>query len=299
MAFENMMGIVSIAPMLLRDMPLIMDLMQAVGYVFLSLFFGSIAIKGYRGYINTWVKFGARLGVGFFSLVIGLSIANFIPLISDNVFIVLLQRDLFNVMIGGFIASFLMLGAIYLVTHNIFDLERMKLYLNKFEDKVKKAEQIKRDEGKNTFAQKVMDPYRLAGIVFVVVLMVFTLFTFRGFPNTNENMLSALGLNQSDIDELLKSLGGEENLPPGCVSLFTLLQEHGDDVIGSGLTQTTDTNARDLVSAQGHEPITMYELVYNGDNYILAVTSDSHMCHIREGILCGCMDVSSFIKISQ
>ena len=298
MALEDLGGLVAIAPALLRDMPIILGIMQIIGYVFVSLFFGSIALKGYRGYASPWVRLGARLGIGFFCLVMGLTIANFIPVESTNPLIVMIQRDTINFMIGGLVSSFLMLGGVYLATHNIFDIDAMRLHVKKLEERLRKAELVKREEDKKKPLEKIGEPYRIAGIVVIILLVAFTLLNFRGFPDVNDNILSALGLEQEDIDTILGQID-EGQLPEGCDSLFTILQQHSEEILNNQLPTTDDLNARNLVTEEGHPVMVMYDLVHEGRDYILVVTRDSNMCHVRDGRLCGCMDVSSFITISQ
>ena len=133
----------------------------------------------------------------------------------------------------------------------------------------------------------------------IAVLIIFTLFCFQGFPDMSKSLLSSMGLEQEDIDELLKQIGADQVLPEGCENMLILLQAHGDEIINNTLPQSTDQNARNLVTAEGHNPVTMYELMHNGDDYILVFTIDSYMCHIRGSVLCGCMDFSSFITISN
>jgi hypothetical protein len=299
MAMENLMGIMSIAPLILRDLPLIMGLVQVIGFVFLSMFYGSIAIRGYKGYLNGWVRIAVRLGIGFFCLVLGIAISGLLPMASANPFFVMILGDMVYPLIGGMISSFIVMAAVYLTAHNIFDIERMRLYMKRLEEKLGKAEQIKRIEEKKTPLQKLKDPYRISGIVLLAVIVIFILATFRGFPDMNKSVLSAIGLEQSDIDMLLKKIGADQDMPPGCDNVLIILQQYSDDIANNRLPQTTDAAASNLVTSQGHTPMAMYEVTYNGADYILAMTSDTYMCHIREGVLCGCLDVSSFMTVSK
>ena len=299
MAFENMLDIISIAPLILRDLPLIMGAVQIIGYFFLSLFFGSIAIRGYRGYFNAWVRFGIRLGLGFFCLVMGFAIASFIPRISENPLILMIQEDLLNVLIGGGIASIIVMGAVYLAAYNIFDLERLKKHIRKLEERMRKAEKVKRDDIGKPLVKRIAETHRITGIVILVVLVIFTLMFFRGFPDLNESMLSALGMNQEDLDRLMEQIGADKPMPPGCDNLIIILQQHSDDIVNNRLPISTDSAIKEMVENEGYNVLAMYELVHNGDNYILAVTIGKYMCHIREGVLCSCMDVSPFMTISS
>jgi hypothetical protein len=299
MALEDMMGIMSIAPAILRDFPAIMGVMQWISYIFLALFFGSIAIKGYRGYMNTWVRLGVRFGIGFFCLVMGFTIASFIPVETTNAFLLMIQRDLINTLVGGLISSFTVMGTIFLATHNIFDIQGMTAHVKRMEEKLRKAEQISREESKKDIQQKIMDPYRFAGIVVFIILLIFTIAAFPGFPDAGENLLSTLGLEQEDLDTLLQQIGGDQALPQGCESLLAILQANGDDLINNRLPTSNDQTARSLATAEGHTPVAMYRANYNGDEYILVVSSDSYMCHVKDSQLCGCLDVSSFITMTS
>ena len=75
MALEDMMGLLTIAPIILKELPLIMFLLYISFIVSFSLFLGFIAMRGIRErwYMNYWMKFGLRIGTGLLCFVIGLS----------------------------------------------------------------------------------------------------------------------------------------------------------------------------------------------------------------------------------
>jgi len=97
MAVPDISGIIAFLPYL-----------QIFWYIMLSLFFGSIALMGYRGFLPSWLKWLTKVGIGFLCVICGLGMAALIPLMS------LLEAMQLDMLIGGIVA-----GIIFAVSINI------------------------------------------------------------------------------------------------------------------------------------------------------------------------------------
>jgi hypothetical protein len=296
MAMEDMMGILTIAPAILGELPLIMFLLYVSFVVSFSLFLGFIAMRGIRErwYMNYWMKLGLRFGTGLLCFLIGLSIAELIPQLTTNPLIVTFQTYA-GIFLGGLAASLLIMIGLWFATHHVFNIGAMKAYIKRLEERLKHAEEIHKEEAKKPKIQRILNPVRVCGIIIIAALIVLTVIYFPGFPDPYQDALAAIGIEREDLDNLIEQMGGNMDMPEGCENILILIQANSDDLMNNRLPQTTDANAQRLVSGEGHTVLAMYEITHNGDYYILAVTSDTYMCHIREGELCGCLDVSSFV----
>jgi len=296
MALEDMMGLLTIAPAFLRELPLITFIMYIAFVVSFSFFLGFIAMKGIRErwYMSMWVKLGLRFGVGLLSFLIGLSISGFVPQISSNPLIVMFQSYA-GIFLGGFIASILVMIGLWLASYHIFNIEAMKDYIKHLEVKLKRSEETQREEAKKTKVEKILNPVRIGGIAIVAALVAFTILYFPGLPDPYNDVLSAIGIEQKDVDLLIETVGGNQDMPQGCENFLVLMQAHQDDIMNNRLPKSNDQDAKRLVEAEGYTVFTMYDVVHKGDDYIIAVADDYVMCHLRGGELCGCMDMSPFI----
>jgi len=176
---------------ILGSLPQIMGTVQIIVYIFLVLFFGSIAIIGYRGYLGFLFKLLLRLGAGFLSLLGGLAIGSSIPFLNGSIF-KLFQLDM---IVGGILSS-----AVFAVS----------FYLLSFWMKAGNIEQqIKRLENKlGRMKKRAERPKMLMiiGAVVFVAFLVYIMLNFRGFPNLQEDIFSSLGISD-DVANMMNRFG--------------------------------------------------------------------------------------------
>lgn len=272
MAIEQILPFLGIVPDLLRQLPLLVFILQTVGYLFLAMFFGSIAIKGYRGYANVFLKYGIRLGLGFIALIGGISFSNLLPFFTDS-FFKTFQIDL---IIYGFISSFIVLLTVYMITFNIFNIEGIRRQIENLQRKLEKTKDIR---------GKKLAPISVVGIIILVVFIAFSLFFFRGFPN----VLDELGLNAEELESMAQQIENLNiaNLPAGCISLITLTQEFGPEGLVSA--PHTDAAAQALIEAQSGSTVKQtYLVTYNGKDVIIGVTENGQICTVTNNQFCEC-----------
>ncbi|MFC2143869.1 hypothetical protein ACFLQO_00700 [Candidatus Aenigmatarchaeota archaeon] len=118
MAIPDISGLLSVAPAMMRDLPQILNGMQIVFYIVLILGFGSIIVKGYRGYAHFAIKMLMRLGFGFVALVCGIGISGIIPAFSNNAFYTIIQSMIINPFLGIIISTIVLTISLYMISHN-------------------------------------------------------------------------------------------------------------------------------------------------------------------------------------
>ncbi|MBU0530594.1 MAG: hypothetical protein KKC05_02875, partial [Nanoarchaeota archaeon] len=214
MAIQDILPILDIMPDLLRNLPVLVQILQAIGYVVFILFLGSISIRGYRGYANWFFRFGVRVGLGFVALIGGIALSNVVPFLNEGVY----RMFQLNVLIFGVISSIILLVAVYMIAFNIINVEGMRKQIENLQKRLEKARDVK---------AKKLAPISIVGIVILIGFVLFSALFFGGFPD----MLSDVGLNPDDLsnlaDEIEGLTGQVEDVPQGCVSMVVLAQSLG------------------------------------------------------------------------
>jgi hypothetical protein len=299
MALDDMMGLLRIAPSLLPQLPLLTFLLFVSFVISFSWFLGFIAMRGVRDRwaFNYWIKLGIRLGLGFLCFIIGLSFSVYIPSIPSPSFFMIIGGYI-GMFFGGFAASLILLVALRLVSYKIFNIKGMKNYIKHLEERLKRAQEIKVEEAKKSKARRVLNPVRIIGLIALAVILIHTALNFPGFPNPYVDTLAILGLEPQDIDNIAQQIGADMDMPPGCENIMILIYDNNDDMMNNRLPTSTDEYARSLVEAEDHTVIIMYDITHENDDYVLAMTTDSFMCHVKQGQLCGCLNVSSIMTMT-
>jgi hypothetical protein len=290
MAMTDLSGILSIAPTVLRDLPNMLFTMQIVYYVVLVLIFGSIVMKGYRGYLHFALRILFKLGFGFVALVCGLAMSEIIPAFSDNPFYSMVQLILINPILGLVISSVVLAFSVYLISHNIFNIPGMKGQIEKLQKKLKRAEETTSKTG-----GKKLDPVRIAGIVVLIAFLAFCMINFHGFPSVGDRLFSSLGISPEDVDRISRQMGiiggMSEDVPEGCVATATLLQENYDAIVSDTLPEHSDDGLRSVIeSNSGYPVLKMYKVTHNSEDFILAITENS-ICSSTATKFCSCLDI--------
>ncbi len=296
-------GILASLPELIRQMPLIVWWVQNLFYFSLILTFGSIVIRGYRGYINPLLRFPLRLFLGFVALVCGFGISPYIPYLSSDVLVTVLQDTFINVIIGGLVSAVVLFLGVALMTHNIFNVNYMKKQIEKLQNLVKKAEEIKRKEKDKSRIAKIFTPIRIIGIVLTLGFISFSLISFTGFPN----LLSELGITETDLNNIANTIenikaeyGDElnnilESPPPAdCIKAASLINNLGS-VLESKMQPYTDiTISNEIKQRTGESVNEMYRIDYENQTIIIAMTESKYCVAVEEGV-CACEDISEIL----
>jgi hypothetical protein len=290
----NLSNLIAATPLLLKTLPQVMFIVQIIGYTFLILFFGSIAIKGYRGYISWSARFLGRIGIGFLSLIGGISLSRFIPVLNTGIY-KMLQL---SVVIGGLISCFILMLSLYLLMHKIYNIKGMKKKIKNLEEKLKKAKEITQKEAEKSKKSRLLDPYRVSGIILIAVFLIIALTNFQGFPNLTENIFSFLGISQADISKISEYVEGlDKEVPPGCVSNIVLIQNFGYDLMNKKLPKYHDQKIKSMIEhGSGNSVSEMYRVEYNQQVFIMAITDNMNLCSATETIFCGCLDLKSLSR---
>lgn len=283
--------LIQIAPTMMKDLPQILFGLQVILYIVLILVFGSIIIKGYRGYMHFAVRLLLRLGFGFIALVCGLGISGLIPMFSGDAFYTLIQSLLINPFIGIVISTAVLTISLCLISHNIFNIPGMKKQISKLQEKLKKAEEVT-----SKVVKKRLEPIRIVGIVVLVVFLVFSLINFQGFPSLGEELFSFIGITPEEVEELgkyMEDLGIGKEIPENCVPILTLIDENLDDFLNDRLPESTDLGIKSLIeSNSGFTIVKVYQVTHDQRNFFLGIEKDN-VCSATATEFCECLDLKS------
>ncbi|MFH1978198.1 MAG: hypothetical protein ABIJ92_02645 [Candidatus Aenigmatarchaeota archaeon] len=275
MALTDLTGILSFMPDLLRELPTMFFVAFVVGYIFLILFLGSIAVKGYRGYTNIFFHFIFRIGLGFAALIAGISLSEFLPFLNEGIY----KTFQINVFMGGLIAAFILLACVYMISIHVYNIQGIKNKIASLQATLKKAASI---QGK----QK-LTPVSIIGVVILVGFLLFAAVTFQGFPDP----LADLGITAEELstlaDEIETISGGD--LPAGCPSMAQLSSEFGLNMLAE---EFDDPQASTLMETNsGGAVLQTYRVNYQGTNVILGITADNSLCSVANNQFCECISV--------
>jgi hypothetical protein len=281
--------IVASAPQLLRDMPLIINIVQLVFYLGLAMTFGGYIMRGYGGFISGPVRLVGRLVFGFLAVVGGLGISWLLPYFSDVMIYRVMQALFLNVIIGGIISTIVLFAALRMVSHNIFNIPGIEHAIKRLEDLRKKALEVERKE-RTSKRQGIRHPVRFGGVVVLAVFLVISLMGFTGFPNPMEELgFSQRELNRmaDQMDQINDDYGDRigEILSDECSGVVSLLSDQ--DAI-SGAQPYRNTQVQDMVEDEAGEAVqSMFIIDSVDDSFVLAVT-DNQTCIATMNTVCLC-----------
>ena len=294
MAIPDLSGLLQTAPIILNEMPQIITGLQIVFYIVLILGFGSIIIKGYRGYMHPVVSFLARVGFGFVALVCALGIANIIPIFIENDFYVMIQQLLINPIVGVIVSTAVMTVSVYLISHNMFNVTGMKKGIEKLQAKLNHAEEVLAK------GVKRVEPVRIVGAVVLVAFIVIALLNFQGFPSMSDELFAFMGVTPEDIQELsqyVDNIGGfnGDDTPEGCEPIINLIQPNLDAFIAGELPESNDQLIISMIeNGAGINVFKLYHITHDNTVYYLAIADDGNtVCSAKSNQFCSCLDLQS------
>jgi len=274
-------------PMIFEQLQVIILLSDIMFYVVGILFFGSIARKGFRGYLNFTFSFGLRVVTGLISMVGGIALRVYFPQLSAGIF------QIFNadILAGALVSSIILLIGLYLISFRLFNLNALEKLKDKIEERIKKAKKMKK------IKRGPKDPVKIIGIAIIIGLVAFSLINLKELPLASDGFLSFIGMSREEFTGLseqfenLKDMEGP--LPEGCDSMLLILQSIGSDL--TALPESSDTSVISLLESGSESSIVdVRETEFSGTTYYIGTTRNNNICHATQELFCGCLDVSEF-----
>jgi len=266
---------------------LLLNLIQIVVHLSLAMFFGWIIMLGWRTYSRGVVKYFLRLGFGFVALICGIGLSGFISAsVLAGPLAELLSLVQLDIMLGGLISSFILMVSIYLISTNIYNAGGLRKEIERLKGRLGIAEGLVKKTGRAINAKA---PTMLGGVAILLVLVVFSLINFQGYPSIADDMGSFLGFSPADM-------GGVQGTAEGCISPITLFMANMEKIQSGDLEPYNDETLKNKIERESGHPISaMLSIEHNGRDYIIAMSSDQHVCIATTTDFCSCMDISQYM----
>jgi hypothetical protein len=264
---------------------LLLNLIQIAVHLSLAMFFGWIIMMGWRTYSRGAVKFFLRLGFGFVALICGIGLSGFISgsLLAGPLaeILSLVQID---IMVGGLISAFILMISIYLISTNIYNVGGLKKEIECLQGRLRIAEGLMKKTGR---AINSKAPTMMIGVAILIVLVVFSLVNFQGYPSIADEIGSFLGFSPSDM-------GGSQ--ADGCIPPMSLFMANMEKIQSGDLEPYTDATLESTIESESGHPIEAMLLIeHEGRDYVIAMSSDQHICVATTTDFCSCMDISQYM----
>ncbi|MBI4181710.1 MAG: hypothetical protein HY520_01965 [Candidatus Aenigmarchaeota archaeon] len=270
-------------PALFQNLPQLFLLADAVFYVATVLFFGSIAVAGYRGYLGLLPRQGVRILLGLLAVMGGISLRGFFAPFGEGIY------GLFNadLLVASLVSSLLLLGGMYLLTFRLLNAAAIERRIHQLEQRLQRAKKVpERLRGWR-------DPVKVGGALVLVGMVVVVVAGFREFPSMNERLLDTLGLTPEQFQNIANQLGDLEqrqgDLPPGCAPMLSILQTTGPDI--GRLPRADAALAAVLEQGAGVAFDPVYQADHAGVTYAIGAAS-GQLCHATRTQFCGCFSTA-------
>ncbi|GEM_PF-4728545 len=244
-------------------LPMVFQYIQVIGYIVMVLFFGSIAMRGWKGWFPWYINLLARVGTGFVCLIAGVSLGPFMTGLRTGI-LAMFQLDLITV---GVISSVIMSVALYLIS---FKSHRAALSVKK---RIHKLERKLRGMG---HPPKGMTKWKWAGLAIIVALVALSAVSFRGFPeNAASEMFKSMGLPEEVAD-----------MSPECLSAMMAVTSVGE--IRDPPLYENDALKSTIEAESGETVFEMYRIENAGATIIAVKTVSDKTCFATETDFCMC-----------
>jgi hypothetical protein len=261
-------------------LPVILSSIQILIYIVAILFFGSIAVWGYRGFLTRMKRLLLRLVLGAICVVTGVAIAPLVGL--GNPLFKLLQLDSF---VGMFISSIVLLVALKLMTLSVPYSTVLKERIKRLQEKLEK----RKDKDAKAPEDRLRHPATVAGLVLLIGFLGFSLLNFHGFPDMKQSIFSTLGISESDMNKINDALNQFVNSPfanlsSNCMSALEEMQ-------GKNIQETvfTDAATKAILEQGANESVSeMYRLESGGKVLINAAMESGRHCFATPYEFCIC-----------
>ena len=155
-------SLVSSLPVLIGMLPLILQVTQILSYLFFIWFFGTLAMRGYRGKKTMMLKISGTLLTGAICFLASASFAGFVPFLNEGI-LSILQLDM---LVAGIVVCVVMAISINLITHQNPALkpeefaEKLRRKVVALEDMLKNRKAHISEKEARDKAEKVMPGYK-------------------------------------------------------------------------------------------------------------------------------------------
>ncbi len=275
---SDVSALAGVAAEFIKNMPQIMQAVQIVAYVFLVLFFGSIAVIGYRGYLGFWRRLGLRLVLGFICLVSGIALAGFIPFFNGGIWS-LLQV---NMLAATLLSSVVLAVCVFMLS---FRLSRVKGLEKAIESLQRK---LSREKSRGEPRHKLIHPVVIAGGILFVVFFGFAFLNFHGFPNFGENILNSIGISAEDFEKLGETLE-KYNMSGECVSMLNMVAQHQSELQDSLESYENQVLKTAMEQKAGSAVAgSLLRAEYQGTPVVIGFMENNSTCYATESEVCIC-----------
>jgi hypothetical protein len=266
---------------------LLLNLIQIVVHLGLAMFFGWIIMLGWRTYTRSAVRFFLRLGFGFVALICGIGLSGLIgSSLLAGPLAELLSLVQLDIMVGGLVSAFILMVSIYLISTNIYNAGGLKKEIGRLQERLKIAEGLMKKTGR---AVNSKAPTMIIGVVILLGLVIFSLVNFQGYPSFADDIGSFLGFSPSDF-------GGTSGTAAGCIPPISLFMANMEKIQSGDLEPYTDATLENEIESQSGHPIEAMLLIeHEGRDYVIAMSSDQHICVATTTDFCSCMDISQYM----
>jgi hypothetical protein len=264
-------------------LPTLLSLVNIIVYVVAVLFFGSIAAKGWRGYLSWPKKLALRLALGFVCVVTGVSVAPFLRL--DGPFFKVMGIDLIAGMIVSTVVIYAAMKLMMLsVPYSLVLKEKIRVLQERLDRR--------KDRDAEAPKSKIRHPATVAGIVILVVFIAFALLNFRGVPDIRQSMLSGLGLSEEDFSRITEAMNQYASSPLANMSascLVTVQEMQGKEGLWNNPPQYTNAALEaEIESKSGDSVAGMFKLESGGKTLIVAMLNNTKQCYATTTEFCTC-----------
>lgn len=268
-------SMVGILAGLFQMLPLIFSTMQILVYVVAILFFGSIAVKGYKGFLAWHKKLLLRIVLGAICVVSGISITPLLRI--DNTLFKLAQLDMFA---GMLISSIILLISMRLITLNIPFSLVLKEKIRRLQEKLEK----RKDKDAKIPENRIKHPATIIGLIIFIGFIAFSLFNFHGFPDMQHSIFSALGISESDMNKISQAMSQY-----ACVSVVQEIGKNESLMANYNQYIYTNPNTKSMIEHGSNDTVSeMYRLESNGKVLIISALSSGRKCYSTETEICTC-----------
>jgi hypothetical protein len=177
--------------LMLSNLPGFLGIIQTVVYIGFVLFFGSVAVVGFRAYIHWTLKLLLRVVTGIVALICGIALSPLLPGVSGGLFS-LFQLD---IIIGGVVAAAVIAAGLYLITFGMVNAERIENAIASLNRKLEEA----RTKEKTQKSEMI----KIGGVVILAILLIISLFNFHGFPNIMDQIAPLLGTTPEELTRMI------------------------------------------------------------------------------------------------
>jgi hypothetical protein len=293
---------------LIQNLPEFMFWTQIVIYIFFIFFFGSLALRGYRGYLHWTLHLLLRIGSGFACLVAGIGLSPILPLVSGNMILRIAQLD---VVIGGAVSAVVLALSFYIMTLRFPRTLVIKKKIKALEARLSKT----RDRPPSKMR---MDPLIIIGVVIILAFMAASIYNFRGFPDPASDLLAQMGMTPEELTQIGGLLGDPgagagigglvpegvvieggsiSEQSPACLSAMLAMvpiQDQLQDPVFLLEHMYADPGMQALIEAGSGKTVTqMFRVTEDGNDIIIAQTQDMFTCTAVPGEFCLCAGLDS------